>query len=223
MPDYRIRCWDGNSFDWDSVPYVKEAMAAKVYSHASDYVRLYALYSEGGIYLDTDVEVFRSFDELLNNRFFSGVEQFPIHISKHKVSGVCNHVQAAIMASEPGHPYIKDCLELYRGLHFDKGNGIFDLLEIPRRITNVLHTYGFVEENRTQHLNEGVVIFDNSIIANNIDNVIPPNCFAFHWGVKSWGMDKRGRLFRFCWSHDLMELYHTVEKIRNNLHIVLKH
>ena len=73
LPNYNIKCWDGKSFDFDSVDYVREAMGIKAYAHASDYVRLYALYTEGGIYLDSDVEVFRSFDELLDNRFFSGV------------------------------------------------------------------------------------------------------------------------------------------------------
>lgn len=214
MPDYNIRCWDGNSFDWDSVPYVKEAMAAKQYAHASDYVRMYALYTEGGIYLDTDVEVFKSFDDLLNNRFFSGVEQFPVYISKHKVSGLCNHVQAAIMASEAGHPYMKECLDVYQNLHFDLGNGRYDMLEIPRRITNVLHAYGFVEENKTQHLQEGITIYDNTIIANNVDKVVPEGCYAFHWGVKSWGTEHRGKFYRFCWNHDMMGLYHCFESLR---------
>lgn len=211
MPDYKIRCWDGNSFDWDSIPYVKEAMEAKKYAHASDYVRLFALYTEGGIYLDTDVEVFKSFDDLLDNRFFSGVEQFPIMISKHKSSGICNHVQAAIMASEPGHPYLKDCLNLYGNIHFKQPDGHYDMLEIPRRITNILHNYGFVEENKTQHLREGITIYNNSIIANNVNKEVPRDCYAFHWGVKSWGTDKRGKIYQFCWNHDLMKLYRLIE------------
>lgn len=70
LPDYKLRIWDANSFDFDSVPYVKEGMAAKRWAVASDYVRLYALYTEGGIYLDSDVEVFKSFDIFLNNSFF---------------------------------------------------------------------------------------------------------------------------------------------------------
>lgn len=217
MPDYTIRCWDGNSFDWDSVPYVREAMAAKVYSHASDYVRLYALYTEGGIYLDSDVEVFRSFDDLLNDRFFSGIEQFPFLISKHKVSSMCNQVQAAIMGSEASHPYLKECLDLYKNLHFDLGDGKYDFLEIPPRITKILLGYGFVEENITQKLREGITIYNNKIIANDVDKVVPKDCYAFHWGVKSWGTEHRGKLFHFCWNHDLMGIYHFLEKIRQNL------
>ena len=62
MPDYEIKEWDGNSFDFDSVLFVKQAIEARKWAFASDYVRLYALHTEGGIYLDSDVEVFKRFD-----------------------------------------------------------------------------------------------------------------------------------------------------------------
>ena len=211
LPDYEIKCWDGNSFDFDSVDYVREAMEVKAYAHASDYVRLYALYTEGGIYLDSDVEVFRSFNELLDNRFFTGVEQFPIHYSRHKVSRICNHIQAAIMGSEKGHPYIKDCLNMYNTLHFKKADSQYDYSEIPERITEIMESYGFKRENILQKLQEGITVYPNTLIANNVDKIVPEGCYAFHWGVKSWGNDKRGRLFHFCWNHDMMGLYHWIE------------
>lgn len=213
LQDYEIKCWDGDSFDFNSVDYVREAMEIKAYAHASDYVRLYALYTEGGIYLDSDVEVFRSFDELLQDRFFSGVEQFPIYYSKHKISRMCNHVQAAIMGSEPGHPYMKECLDKYHSRHFKMAEGKYDYSEIPEKITEVLEKYGFVRENKMQHLREGIVIYPNTIIANNVDKVVPNGCYAFHWGVKSWGEDKRGRFYQLCWNHDMMDFYHWLEKI----------
>lgn len=192
--------------------YVREAMEIKAYAHVSDYVRLYALYTEGGIYLDSDVEVFRSFDELLQDRFFSGIEQFPIYYSKHKVSRMCNHVQAAIMGSEPGHTYMKECLDKYHTMHFKMDDGKYDYSEIPERITEVLEKYGFIRENKMQYLREGIVIYPNTIIANNVDKVVPKGCYAFHWGVKSWGNDKRGRFYQFCWNHDMMDFYHWLEK-----------
>lgn len=214
LQDYEIKCWDGDSFDFNSVDYVREAMEIKAYAHASDYVRLYALYTEGGIYLDSDVEVFRSFDDLLQDRFFSGVEQFPIYYSKHKISRMCNHVQAAIMGSEQGHPYLKECLEKYHHRHFKLTNGQYDYSEIPEKITEVLESYGFERENKMQHLREGIAIYPNTMIANNVDKIVPKDCYAFHWGVKSWGEDKHGKFHQFCWEHDLMAIYHLIEKIR---------
>ena len=69
MPDYQIKCWDANSFDFSSVPYVEQAIKARKWAFAADYVRLYALYTEGGIYLDSDVEVFKRFDYFLQYLF----------------------------------------------------------------------------------------------------------------------------------------------------------
>ncbi len=51
LPDYEIKLWDANSFDFDSVPYVKDALAHKKYAFVSDYIRLYALYNYGGYIL----------------------------------------------------------------------------------------------------------------------------------------------------------------------------
>ena len=71
MPDYEIKCWDEDSFDLNSVIWVKEAIEKRKWSLASDYIRHYALYTEGGIYMDTDVKVFKPFDEFLQYDFFS--------------------------------------------------------------------------------------------------------------------------------------------------------
>ena len=69
LPDYKIICWSEENFDIDnSVPYLKEAYSKKKFAFVSDYVRLYALYNYGGIYLDTDVEVIRDFSPLLNDK-----------------------------------------------------------------------------------------------------------------------------------------------------------
>ncbi len=214
LPDYQIKCWDSTSFSFDSVDYVREAMEKKAYTFASDYVRLYALYTQGGIYLDSDVEVFQSFDDLLHNRFFSGVEQFPIYYSRHKMLQMCNQVQAAIMGSEKGHPFVKDCLDQYHTRHFKLADGRYDYAEIPGKITQILEKYGFRHENCLQHLDEGVTIYPNTLIANSVDKKVPEGCYAYHWGVKSWGTEKRGKLYKFCWNHDLMGFYHWLEKIQ---------
>ena len=57
LTDYEFVLWDKNRFDIESVLWVKEAYYQKKYAFAADYIRLYAVYNYGGIYLDTDVEV----------------------------------------------------------------------------------------------------------------------------------------------------------------------
>ena len=65
LPDYEFMLWDFNRFDIHSSQWVKEAFSKKKYAFAADYIRLYALYNYGGIYMDMDVEVLKSFDPFL--------------------------------------------------------------------------------------------------------------------------------------------------------------
>ena len=68
MPDYEYKLWNEDNFNITSVPYVKEAYESRKYAFVTDYVRLYALFTEGGIYMDTDVELLSNLDKFLNNQ-----------------------------------------------------------------------------------------------------------------------------------------------------------
>lgn len=70
LPDYEIIKWDLNRFPLEKSLWVKQAYEARKYAFAADYIRLYALATEGGIYLDSDVEVLKSFDDLLDFPYF---------------------------------------------------------------------------------------------------------------------------------------------------------
>ncbi len=72
LPDYEIVEWNEDNFDLSSNLYVKQAYDSKKWAFVSDYVRLYALYHFGGIYMDTDVEVLKSLDEFLDAPSFTG-------------------------------------------------------------------------------------------------------------------------------------------------------
>ena len=74
LPDYKIKCWSMKDFDIDSVPYVKEAVVSHKWAFAADYIRLYAMYTEGGFYFDSDVVVKKSFDNFLDKSFVTGIE-----------------------------------------------------------------------------------------------------------------------------------------------------
>lgn len=70
MPDYEIKEWNERNFNLNSVVWTKEAILKKKWSLASDYIRHYAIFTEGGIYMDTDVMVYKKFDEFLDKSFF---------------------------------------------------------------------------------------------------------------------------------------------------------
>ena len=73
-PDYKIIEWNEQNFDISKNRYVQQAYEAKKYAFVSDYARLAVVYEHGGIYLDTDVELVRPLDELLEHKGFIGME-----------------------------------------------------------------------------------------------------------------------------------------------------
>lgn len=129
LPDYEIRKWDFKRFPKEKSDWVKEAFEQKKYAFAADYIRNYALFHEGGIYLDSDVEVLQSFDSLLHLPYFFGFENG---------SG---YIEAAVMGSEPGNPIFGKMLEYYDGRHFILPDGSLDTTPLPRLKKKVLSDY----------------------------------------------------------------------------------
>ena len=139
LPGYELRLWDAKRFDCDARLYTRQAMTAKKYAFVSDCVRLYALYHEGGIYLDSDVEVYRSFDDLLENEAFMGFE-----------SG--GRIGAWLMASEAGNPLFQEMLSYYDGRPFLREDGSADLTTNTITVTRMLISHGLRPENEVQHM-----------------------------------------------------------------------
>lgn len=100
MPEYEIKEWNENNFDITYNEYVKKSYEAKKWAYTSDVARLYALYTEGGIYMDTDVMVYQPLDIFLRHSFFTGFEQihFPV---------------TATMGAEKANKLIKEMLDIY--------------------------------------------------------------------------------------------------------------
>ena len=116
MPDYELRLWDMNAIrDLDCV-FLKEALAVRKWAYAADYVRLYALYHEGGIYLDTDVMVYKSFDDLLHHKAFIGKES-ALNRSLLEFRWA-HYLTSHCMGAVPHTAFIKDCLSYFEDRHF---------------------------------------------------------------------------------------------------------
>lgn len=136
-PDYEIKEWNEDNFDLDMYPYVREAYDARKFAFVTDVVRLYALYHEGGIYMDTDVEVIKPLDSLLQYEAVSGFES-PTQIS------------TGLMASRDGHPLFKELLDEYNGIHFHRPDGTLDTTTNVTRISNTCLKYGLRLDNTLQ-------------------------------------------------------------------------
>lgn len=98
MPDWTYMEWNEDNFDVASAPlYVRQAYDVRKYAFVSDYVRLWALEQYGGVYLDTDVEIIRSFEPLLQDTAFIGFEESLAHMP-----GTC------VIGCEPHCQWVKD-------------------------------------------------------------------------------------------------------------------
>ncbi|MCQ2740442.1 MAG: glycosyl transferase [bacterium] len=138
MPDYKIMCWNESNFDISMYPYAQEALEAKKYAFVSDVVRLYALYTVGGVYMDTDVETLKSFDPFLQHEFVSGFETE-------------TYVHTGMMAARAGHPWVKELLDQYITRRFTI-DGRYNQLTNTQVITAYMVTKGLVRNNEYQVL-----------------------------------------------------------------------
>ena len=150
MPDWEYVLWNEENFDAAKSPaYVQEAYAAKKFAFVSDYVRLFALEQQGGVYLDTDVEVLKSYEPLLENVAFIGFEE-----NKHKSLGT------NCIGSEANAQWLKELLEYYHSVHFCLPNGDLDLTTNAAQITRYLETKGLTRDGKEQIVGE-VHVYDH--------------------------------------------------------------
>ena len=117
-------------FDLNSVLWTRQAFEAKKYAFAADYIRLYALYNYGGIYLDSDIIVYKSFNDLLHLPYFIGSDQI-------------RAFEAAVIGAEKGCSWTKVMLDGYEGKSFIKDDGSLDTLPLPCRFHHVLVAAGY--------------------------------------------------------------------------------
>lgn len=104
-PDYSIKRWDESNIDISANQYVQQAYTAKKFAFVSDYARLYALHAEGGIYLDTDVEVVKPFDAFLSENAFACYER-------------TGYISTGILGAKKGNEWIKYLLSYYDSATF---------------------------------------------------------------------------------------------------------
>ncbi len=147
-PDYELKLWNEKSFDIHCNDYVKEAYEAKKYAFITDYVRLWAIYTYGGIYMDTDVEVLKPLDCFLHHPAFSGFESEKA-------------VPTGIMASEKGGKWAEWELKYYKDTHFRNADGSLNLTTNVEIITNNLVRDGFVLNNCYQEHKGIIVMYPN--------------------------------------------------------------
>ena len=172
MPDYRITVIRRDDLLPRSDPWLHARMAEGNFIGASQWARLQYLYEVGGIYVDMDVEAVKSFDSLLNQQTFFGIQKD-------------NFINNAIMGSVPGHPffekqmaYIKTCNP--QDPQFGNETG-------PRMVTRLLREYS--DSERAQY---GIAIYPSEVFypyhwtEKFTPACIRPETLAVHHWASSW-------------------------------------
>lgn len=183
MPDWEYKLWNEDNFVVQNIPYTAEAYAAGKYAFVSDYVRLYALEKEGGVYLDVDFEVYKPFDNLLHHHAFAGIEG-----SKHQpvMMGVC--------ASEPHGEWVTEMLDAYQGRHFRKPDGTLDLTTNVQFITARMAANGFRQDGSEQDYKDLHVFPVDYFSPRHTtgEYIRTENTYCEHKGLASWNNQNTG-------------------------------
>lgn len=177
LPDYEIKEWNEQNFPLENYPFAQEAIENRKFAFVSDVCRLHALKEEGGIYMDTDVEVLKSLDSFLHHAAFSGFEND-------------DFVPTGIMASEKNGQWVTDLLAYYDGKSLFKEDGSIDSVSNTFIITGMMKGRGFMMNNTYQEQENYVAFYPNdyfcpkSYKTGNIE--LTKNSYCIHHFAKSW-------------------------------------
>lgn len=182
-PDYEIIEWNESNFDINCNNFVTNAYKEKCWAFVSDYARLKIIYENGGIYLDTDVELLKSLDPLLTNNCF-----FPTQQLDHKVTTGLGY------GAEKNHQIIKEMIKIYDKMDFDKNN--LDSIICPIINTSILEKYGYTYSEDIQNLSKIKTTiyppkFFDPISPGINNNLKDQDTFSIHHYSASWTSNKQ--------------------------------
>ena len=184
-PDYKIMEWNEDNFDISASLYSSQAYSKKKFGFVPDYIRAKVLYDYGGIYVDTDVEITKSFDDLLENDFLISFE-----------NGA--YLETAVLGSIPHHPFLKKMCDFYTDHPYIKANGKLDLTpSTPIWTSFLMKYYGLKPKAENQKLHDLENQNLPSVTVFNSDYFCPinyttkelkttENTYAIHYFDASW-------------------------------------
>lgn len=178
LEGYEIIEWNESNFDINSNKFVKQAYEAGKFAFVSDYVRVYALYKYGGIYLDTDVEIYKEFSEdILSNSSFWGFEEK-------------NFIATSTIGACKGNDLIKKFLDSYNDKEFFKTDGSVDTLTNVAIVTEIMKKLGLKLDGSYQNIERIATIYPQEYFSPydyiNCYSKETENTYTIHYYYKSW-------------------------------------
>lgn len=211
LPGYEIKEWNEDNFDVNIIPYTQEAYAAKKYAFVSDYARFWILYYYGGLYFDTDVEVIKPLDDIIEKGAFMGLER-----DYDKRATVQSAVAPGLgLGCNPGLGQYKRILDVYANLHFLKGDGSLNLKTVVAYTTEILLQDGLENKPGIQRVGDIYIYPSEYFCPINITTKrlhITTNTRTIHHYAASWvnkGLKKKiKKIVRYFMPESFLLKYH---------------
>ncbi len=200
LPDYTIRRWTYEDAKAIGNQFVNEALALKKWAFAADVIRFYALYKEGGVYMDSDIYLYKRFDEFIVDSGFATFTE--VYIDNINTLGL----QAAFMIGEKGNSFCKNMMDYYKDIHFKQADGSLDLEVSPLKMAEIAFKYGYNNKNTEQHL-DGLVIYPREFMLPANHFPYNSNAIGVHRICGSWRTRKFGRKIEIAVKH----YYHIIK------------
>ena len=180
LPNYEIKEWNEQNFNIDACLYTKQAYSLRKYAFVSDYARFKILYDNGGIYFDTDVELIKSIDDIIENGPFMAFEKNNLGININPGLGI---------ASYSKHKIYKEILDIYENMKFIKDDNTLNLTIVGQYTTEIFKKYGLQNETKLQKI-EDIYIYPKDYFSpkefETQETIITKNTRAIHHYSASW-------------------------------------
>ena len=204
FPEYEIKEWNEDNFDVNIIPYTRDAYKAKKYAFVSDYARFWILYYYGGVYFDTDVEVIKPMDDIINNGSFMAWEK--------PSNGVYRIAPGLGIAAEKELPLYSEILNRFSKLSYYQENGSRNNYTMIPMINDIMLNYGLINNGLKQTVVDVIIYPEDYFCPMNAISghvTITNNTKTIHWYTMSWASKKYqirfmiGRFFRKILLKDL--------------------
>lgn len=213
FPDYEIKEWNESNFDVNMIRYTSEAYKNGKYAFVSDFARFWILYQYGGLYFDTDVEVIRSMDDIVESGPFMGCEKDANETGRYP------DVNPGVgLGMSRGHPIIKELLEAYKKLSFTEENITGNYKTVVDYTSELLAKHGLTDADGIQVV-ESIRIYPKEYF-NPLEHInqlhITDNTRSIHYFAGTWVSRKDKLKKRFVMLLG-PQIYRVLLKIINNL------
>ena len=178
LPEYEMIEWNEDNFDIaNTITYVQDAYKCKKYAFVSDYVRLYALKQMGGVYMDTDVEVLKSFNDLLDYSSFWGFEDD-------------KYMASCVIGAQKDDVLVDMFFRHYDNKKFINNDGSLNQMTNTYVLTDIVRNLGITMNGKKQFINDTIAIFPKTYFSpydyKNGDNFIGEESYAIHHFSQTW-------------------------------------